>query len=85
MKLQVWGHKADRIINEVVDTIMHTFPGATVTITGSYYTKNYVPWSNFNFNVVAQDAHQTKIKPEDMMDRLVTEFSKKSNMLNQIK
>lgn len=85
MKLQVWSHKAERIINEVVDTIMHTFPGATVTITGSYHTKNYVPWSNFNFNVVAQDPHQNKIKPEDMMDRLVAEFSKKSNMLNQIK
>lgn len=84
-KLQVWSHKAERIINEVVDTIQHTYPGATVNITGSYHTKCFVPWSNFNFNVVAQDMHQNKIKPEDMMDRLVQEFSKKSNMLNQIK
>lgn len=84
-KLDAWNHKAERIISEVVDTIMHTFPGATVSITGSYFTRNFVPWSNFNFNVVAQDPQQVKIKPEDMMDRLVTEFSKKSNMLNQIK
>ena len=84
-KLQTWSVKAERIINEVVDTIQQTYPGATVNITGSYHTKYYVPWSNFNFNVVAQDSSQNKVKPEEMMDRLVNEFSKKSNMLNQIK
>lgn len=84
-KLTSWHQKAERIIEEVIDTIMQTFPGATVSLTGSYYTKCFVPWSNFNFNVVAHDSHQKQIKPEEMMDRLVTEFSKKSNMLNQIK
>lgn len=51
---------------------------------GSYYTKCFVPWSNFNFNVIAYDGH-SKVKPEEMMDRLVQEFSKKSDLLNQIK
>jgi hypothetical protein len=84
-KVTVWQLKANRIIEEVQETILQTYPRAVVNVTGSYYTKCFVPWSNFNFNVSAVDSHGSKIKPEEMMDCLVTEFSRKSDMLNQIK
>lgn len=84
-KVKVWQLKANRIIEEVQETILQTYPRAVVSVTGSYYTKCFVPWSNFNFSVSAVDSHGSKIKPEEMMDCLVTEFSRKSDMLNQIK
>lgn len=85
LKLAPWKQKAERIINEVIETIKNVYPEATVNVVGSYYTGFYVPWSNFNFNVVAIDHSGTKIKPEEALDILSNEFGRKLDMLSQIK
>lgn len=85
-KIKEWRPKAEKIIEEVTDTIKLKYPEASVNLTGSYYHEYFVPWSNFNFVVVAHDPVQRKlIDPETMLESLVSEFAKKSELLVQIK
>lgn len=88
-KLEAWKPKAETIIDEVVNTIKRAFPKSNpevqVTLVGSYKTGHFVPWSNFNFNVVAYDSNGRKIPPEEMMTTLAEDFSQKLNILSQIK
>lgn len=86
-KIDRWKPKAEKIIQEVMDTVRLAFPNkdTKVTITGSYYTGYYVPWSNINFTVSAVDMNGNKVKPEEMMEVLVKKFSTKDQLLNKIK
>jgi len=87
LKLEAWKPKAEKIIEEIITTIRTSFPNpdTNVILTGSYYTGYFVPWSNFNFSVNAVDLNGNKLKPEETMDVLVKEFSKKNELLSQIK
>lgn len=85
-KIKEWRPKAEKIIEEVTDTIKFKYPEATVNLTGSYHHEHFVPWSNFNFMVVAMDPVQRKmVEPDTLLESLVQEFAKKNELLVQIK
>jgi len=85
IKIEAWWPKAETLINEVNETIKKVYPEAKVSLVGSYFTGKFVPWSNFNFNVVVYNNGGIPLKPEDILETLLPEFKQKGEMLTTIK